>query len=98
MPKQQRALKSDRSIAGPALAAKNPSFGNQPSIWRRVLVPVSYTLRELHGVIQVAMGWESIHLYRFLIDGVYYGSSDLHIASADLPLRAIRLRTGARFL
>ena len=34
-------------------------------VWRRVLVPSSFTLRELHGVIQVAMGWEGIHLYDF---------------------------------
>jgi hypothetical protein len=27
-------------------------------IWRRVLVPVAWTLEELHGVIQAAMGWE----------------------------------------
>ena len=27
-------------------------------VWRRLLVPDTYTLRELHGVIQVAMGWE----------------------------------------
>jgi hypothetical protein len=26
-------------------------------VWRRVLVPANCTLRELHGVIQVAMGW-----------------------------------------
>jgi hypothetical protein len=29
-------------------------------IWRRVLVPTTFTLRELHGVIQVAMGWEGV--------------------------------------
>jgi hypothetical protein len=40
-----------------------------PMIWRRVLVPASFTLRELHGVIQVAMGWESLHLYYFHIRG-----------------------------
>ncbi|MGH7104351.1 MAG: IS1096 element passenger TnpR family protein [Acetobacteraceae bacterium] len=28
-----------------------------PMIWRRVLVPASFTLHDLHGVIQVAMGW-----------------------------------------
>jgi hypothetical protein len=33
--------------------------------WRRVLVPASFTLRELHGVVQVTMGWEGIHLYVF---------------------------------
>ena len=39
--------------------------GISPMIWRRVLVPAAFTLRELHGVIQVAMGWEGIHLYDF---------------------------------
>jgi hypothetical protein len=29
-------------------------------VWRRVLMPTTFTLRELHGVIQVAMGWEGI--------------------------------------
>jgi hypothetical protein len=33
--------------------------GISPMIWRRVFVPATFTLRELHGVIQVAMGWES---------------------------------------
>jgi hypothetical protein len=39
--------------------------GISPMVWRRVLVPARFTLRELHGVIQVAMGWEGIHLYDF---------------------------------
>ena len=30
--------------------------GISPMVWRRVLVPTTFTLRELHGVIQVAMG------------------------------------------
>jgi len=32
--------------------------GISPMVWRCVLVPSSFTLRELHGVIQVAMGWD----------------------------------------
>jgi len=40
-------------------------LGISPMVWRRVLVPESCTLRELHGVLQVAMGWEGIHLYQF---------------------------------
>jgi hypothetical protein len=32
--------------------------GISPMVWRRVLVPTTFTLRELHGVIQVVMGWE----------------------------------------
>ena len=40
--------------------------GISPMVWRRLLVPGACTLRELHGVLQVAMGWEGIHLYQFL--------------------------------
>jgi hypothetical protein len=39
--------------------------GISPMVWRRVLVPSSFALRELHGVIQVALGWEGIRLYEF---------------------------------
>ena len=31
-------------------------IGISPMVWRRVLLPATFTLRELHGVIQVAMG------------------------------------------
>jgi hypothetical protein len=36
-----------------------------PMIWRRVQVSINMMLRELHGVFQVAMGRESIHLFQF---------------------------------
>ena len=49
-------------------------IGKSPMVWRRVLVPASCTLRELHGVIQVAMGWEGLHLFQFLLRAARYGS------------------------
>jgi Plasmid pRiA4b ORF-3-like protein len=45
----------------------------EPPIWRRLVVPASLTLRELHAVIQTAMGWKDYHLHMFDIDGVRYG-------------------------
>ena len=42
-------------------------------IWRRVVVPASMTLHELHAVIQTAMGWDDYHLHLFDVDGVLYG-------------------------
>ena len=30
----------------------------EPPIWRRVEVPAATTLRQLHAVIQAAMGWD----------------------------------------
>ncbi len=65
--------------------------------WRRVLVPSTCTLHELHGVIQVAMGWEGIHLYQFCLRAARYGSWELSASSPDVTLAALRLRKGARF-
>ncbi|PRY85945.1 plasmid pRiA4b ORF-3 family protein [Mongoliibacter ruber] len=39
---------------------------NMPfSIYRKVLVPSSINMLQLHQVIQVAMGWENCHLFQF---------------------------------
>jgi hypothetical protein len=72
-------------------------LGISPMVWRRVLVPSSFTLRELHGVFQVAMGWEGIHLYRFCLRAARYGSSELSASSPDVTLAALQFRKGARF-
>ncbi|MGG4169081.1 plasmid pRiA4b ORF-3 family protein [Rossellomorea vietnamensis] len=37
----------------------------KPPIWRRVLIPNTLSLHELHQVIQAAMGWTNSHLYSF---------------------------------
>lgn len=36
-----------------------------PSVWRRIVVPASYTFWDLHVAIQSAMGWEDRHLHEF---------------------------------
>lgn len=37
------------------------------SIWRKVIVPLDYTLTDLHQTIQKAFGWEDSHLYEFYV-------------------------------
>src|ERR1700722_19010509 len=71
--------------------------GISPMIWRRVLVPATFTLRELHGVIQVGMGWEGIHLYNFNFRAAHYGSWEVAASSPDITLAALRFRKGVRF-
>jgi hypothetical protein len=73
-------------------------LGVSPMVWRRVQVPANITLRELHGVIQVAMGREGIHLYQFSLRATRFGSAELSASSPDVTLAALRLRPGARFL
>lgn len=73
-------------------------LGISPMVWRRLLLPGTCTLRELHGVIQVAMGWEGIHLYQFRLRAARYGSWELSASSPEVTLAALQLRKGARFI
>lgn len=41
--------------------------GWRPSIWRRVLMPATHHLAELHRVIQVLFGWNGDHLHAFAV-------------------------------
>jgi Plasmid pRiA4b ORF-3-like protein len=50
--------------------------GIDPPIWRRIQTK-DCTLDELHALIQVTMGWEFEHLYRFNIGGVDYSDLDM---------------------
>jgi hypothetical protein len=37
----------------------------KPPVWRKVLVPETFTFHRFHQVIQAAFGWEDAHLYQF---------------------------------
>ncbi|ETK36318.1 plasmid pRiA4b ORF-3 family protein [Microbispora sp. ATCC PTA-5024] len=58
--------------------------GSRPPIWRRLEVPSTITLRELHEVLQAAFGWEDYHLWVFESPLGRYGVADreLQITSA----------------
>ena len=77
---------------GDVIQLKVRLLGISPMLWRRVLVPKTMTLRELHGVLQVAMGWEGIHLYAFDIHAVQYGSFELMMGSPRVPLTDFAFR------
>ncbi len=44
-----------------------------PVIWRAVEAPTSITLKVLHDIIQITMGWFDQHLWEFTIDERHYG-------------------------
>ena len=43
------------------------TLSENPSIWRRIIVPEDYSFNNLHIAIQDSMGWEDYHLYEFVI-------------------------------
>jgi hypothetical protein len=49
--------------------------GVSPLIWRRLLVPATTTIADLHAVLPAAFGWADEHLHRFVIHGREYGIS-----------------------
>ena len=64
---------------------------SDPPIWREIEVPVAMTLKQLHAVVQAAMGWEDAHLWEFTVGRERIGSSS---RAAKLTLQAvIRPRT-----
>lgn len=48
--------------------------GIRPPIWRRLRVPASIGLPDLHRVIQASFGWADAHLHAFEADGDRYAT------------------------
>ena len=64
----------------------------EPRIWRRIQVPNSFTLKQLHRVIQTVMGWEDAHLHEFTIRGRRYGEPNPEDEENVIDERTVRLR------
>ena len=64
-----RAIDSFTEIATLRIELKD----SDPLIWRVVEVPTSITLKVLHDIVQVAMGWLDYHLWELVIAGQTYG-------------------------
>lgn len=73
----------------------------RPAVWRRVLVPTDVSLRRLHRILQIIMGWTDTHLYEFEAGRTSFGDPDEE-ASPDLrsargaKLSAVAPAAGAR--
>jgi hypothetical protein len=46
--------------------------GFRPPVWRRVLLPVTASLGDLHTVIQILFGWDGDHLHVFTVGKKQY--------------------------
>ena len=69
-------MSADNSIPSDIIATlRIDLLGSDPPIWREIEVPTSMTLKQLHAVVQAAMGWEDAHLWEFAVGRERIGSS-----------------------
>ena len=63
----------------------------EPTVLRRVQVPVTIRLDRLHLVLQAAMGWTNSHLYEIRARDVGWGMPDPNFGDGPLDARKARL-------
>ena len=68
----------------------------EPTLWRRVDVPLTSTLLALHDIIQVTVGWTDSHLFEFVVGDRLYSElvpDDELVGRKIYDAAGIRLRT-----
>src|SRR3954471_3824553 len=66
--------------------------GSRPTIWRRLQVPGNLTLGRLHEILQIAMGWQDMHLHLFASGRTVYSPPEMDLGFASRNERQVRLR------
>lgn len=72
----------------------------EPPIWRRVVVPKTITLHELHRTCQILFEWYDYHLYEFSVDGVRFEAPHAEAEGRDAKkakLSGLGIGPGDRF-
>jgi len=63
----------------------------EPSIWRRIVVPSSLSLKKLHEVLQIVMGWGNYHLHQFVTHEGAFGTPDPDFPDDTIDESRVRL-------
>jgi hypothetical protein len=66
----------------------------EPPIWRSIELSSRTTLKQLHRILQIAMGWEDYHLHVFEGDGKRYGVPEPEDDELDIVIPEGRVRLG----
>ena len=73
----------------------------EPAIWRRIRVPESYSLHQLHRVLQLVFSWLDYHLYAFEIGNRRFERPDReseYESSTAFTLADLQLKIAQRFV
>lgn len=76
-----------------------------PMIWRRILIQSDKTLKDLHYVIQIVMGWTNYHLNEFIvhrqihtIPNMIGNTSGGGYTGSHIKLNELKLKLGKKFI
>ena len=95
-----KAVQPKKGASTGVVSLKVTLRGTRPPVWRRLLIPGTMTLAELHQAVQAAMGWQDCHLHAFDIAGRQYGDRHAVVDVADenrLTLNSLVKSGVARF-
>ena len=62
---RQITIQPPKEVSDAVYQLKITLGGSTPPIWLRFTVKNKVMLEKLHQIIQVVMGWEDCHLYKF---------------------------------
>jgi hypothetical protein len=58
--------------------------GAKPPVWRRLELPSTLRLDQLHSVLQAVFEWTDSHLHRFTLDGEVWGDGEHYLCPYDV--------------
>lgn len=64
--------------------------GSRPPIWRRLEVPSSATLQQVHHIVQEAFGWQDSHLWVFETPAGDFGIPDPELGYRSAAAKKLR--------
>ena len=65
--------------------------GSMPAIWRRVQVEENVSMRKLHEILNLAMGWDISHLHMFKLGDTTIGNVEYDEMDEMLDDKKIKL-------
>ncbi|MEE4239927.1 MAG: UPF0149 family protein [Desulfopila sp.] len=71
--KKPQSKKKSESTSGSRYQLEITLSSTEPLVWRRIVIPSSFSLAELHQVIQRSMGWQQYHMHQFTTGKKVYG-------------------------
>lgn len=58
--------------------------GAKPPVWRRLVLPSTLRLDQMHGVLQAVFDWTDSHLHRFVLDDEAWGDGEKYLCPYDV--------------